>query len=198
MGLKQISALGFDWRHVAAVLGRHEVSELALFASNVGHERVRRALEELGGLARRMGISMSVVEVPSEDVWSCVSTALGHFAGAQVVLDLGGGVRSVGTCLLLAALLAEELLEARVVKAYTQAEDKEAVVPFDLCPLRFAQGLRGLKATRRRAALLGREAGEDRYSRDLLREMAECGLLKDGGGLTPAGEALKRALELSS
>ncbi len=193
--MRQISILGFDWSHVVAVGNRHPVDEVVLVTAERDDPRVLNAIEEVSRYVARIGASLRVVKAPTVDVWKCVEVLAPEFFGRPVVLDLGGGVRSLGLCAFIAASLAIELGGAEVEAVYTQAEDVGRVIPVDLRPLRFAATLRGLRPRTRREALRGR-LPEGQYGRKLARELERFGLVKDGELAQPAA-ALARMLELA-
>lgn len=192
--MRIVAALGFDWSHVVAVANRYkDVDEIVLVTADSPSERTDDAIEEIKRYAEKTETATLVAKVSTEDVWKCVKDVLEYLIGPPVVIDVGGGVRSLGLCLILAAALAIEINGAKVIGVYTHAEDKKKIVKVDLRPLWLAQRLKGGRAPTLLRLIEGKEP-EDRYERNKAKELSKYGL--DGSEGASALEAIKKAISL--
>ena len=196
-----ISSLGFAYHHVIAAANRCSPDKILLATVNPETERVKNAVEEVRIYGKRLGIEVSIVKLNPENFWSCVEEAAGLFTqDAAYFLDVGGGVRALSLCLLTAALLAITFLDVRIERVYTMAEHSEKIVEADIRPVLYAKRLADSRAFSKRDLLTNlatnRVADWGRYERNLLREFAQYGLADDDG-LTEAGRALAKIIELS-
>ncbi|AAL62544.1 hypothetical protein [Pyrobaculum aerophilum] len=196
-----ISSLGFAYHHVMAAANRCSPDKILLATVNPEADRVKNAVEEVRIYGRRLGVEVSVVKLNPEEFWSCVQEATGFFTqNATYFLDVGGGVRALSLCLLTAALLAITFLDARIERVYTMAEHSERIVEADIRPVLYAKRLADSRAFSKRELLTKLASGGadwGRYGRLLLREFAQYGLADDNG-LTEAGRALAKIIELST
>ena len=185
-----IATLGFDWSHVVAAANRSEhVDKIILLTADKPHPKAEQAIKEVELYGKRLGVPVEVARVNVDDVWTCVEGVREVFMRhEEMYLDVGGGVRALSLCALIAALLAVQLGARRIVRAYTQAEHLETIVEVDLRPLLYAQRFADPRSSRKRQIMLG-EAPEGRYDRQLLREYEEYGLHADGKP-TAAGRAI--------
>lgn len=196
-----VASLGFSYHHVMAAANRCRPDRIILVTVNPEVDRVKNAVDEILIYGKRLGVEVSVTKLMPEEFWHCVENAAGVFAeDGEYFLDIGGGVRALSLCLLTAAVLAATFWDARISVVYTMAEHAERVVEIDLRPVLYAKKLADPRAKTRRELLQilassgWAEAG--RYEREVAREFAEFGLA-DEGGLTAAGRALARIIELS-
>lgn len=196
-----ISTLGFAYHHVMAAANRCSPDKIVLATVDPETDRVRNAVEEVMIYGRRLGVEVSVVKLSPEDFWRCVEEAAALFSeNAVYFLDVGGGVRALSLCLVVAALLAITFLDARIEMVYTMAEHSDKVVEVDLRPVLYAKRLADSRASSKRGLIqklaAGAEEERGRYDRQLHNEFARYGLA-DEAGLTEAGRALARIIELS-
>ncbi|MEM1519649.1 MAG: hypothetical protein QXF78_05425 [Pyrobaculum sp.] len=190
--MRQISTLGFDWRHVLAVAKDHNVKELYLVTANTPHEKTEEAKRQILKIAPHIGVeTIEEVVATTHDVWQCVSEIAELFhTDKPIVVDIGGGVRSLNLCLTLAAILAQEILDTEIHAIYTQAEDQGKIIQVDPAPLQFAKTLKG-KKPKTRIKTLQTLTFEGKYGKRLHQQFKQYGLIKDNKPTTAAQAILK-------